>query len=134
MKSLAVFGVISAFGDSSAVLVGWAVAAVLMGAVVLQRPLPASTRYDAATRTFQIAGSAIPLTLMMGIFCTKYVVAVALAMHPELAHQLDFSLPVSALYGAFSGIFAARGIRLWKLAMRQDSQGRGAAMAPMSGT
>ena len=101
--------------------------------MVLQRPLPASTRYDVAKRRFHIAGSAIPLAQMMGIFCTKYIVAVALAMHPELARQLDFHLPVAMLYGAFSGSFVALAVRLWKLAIRQDAQGHGAAMAPMAG-
>lgn len=133
MKSLAVYGVISAFGGSSVALVGWIVAAVIAATVVLHRPLPASTRFDTATRTFEVTGSIVPLALLMGIFFTKYVVAVQLAMHPGLAHQTDFALAVGTLYGAFSGIFAARGIRLWKLALRQDSRGQaGAAAAAMS--
>jgi len=88
---------------------------------VLQQPLPASTRYDRAAREFQVAGSAVPLVLMMGIFFTKYVVGVALAMHPELRQQAGFAVGVPMLYGAFSGIFAARAVRLWKLAIRTDA-------------
>ena len=122
MTGLAVYGVLSAFGDSPGALVGWIVAAVSLAALVLQRPLPATTRYDAATRTFHVAGSVVPLALMMGIFFTKYVVGVALAMHPELAHQHDLAMAIGTLYGAFSGVIAARGIRLWLLAMRSDSQ------------
>ncbi len=123
MKSLAVFGVVSAFGGSSVALAGWSVAAAIAVIMVLHRPLPATTRFDAATRTFEITGSVVPLALMMGIFFTKYVVAVQLAMHPYLAHQTDFALAVGTLYGAFSGIFAARGIRLWKLALRPGPRG-----------
>jgi hypothetical protein len=124
MKTLAVYGVVSAFGGSSAALVAWVAAAsvAVAVAVVLRRPLPETTRFDAVTRTFEVTGSVVPLALMMGIFFTKYVVAVQLAMHPYLAHQTDVALVVGAIYGAFSGIFAARGIRLWMLALRQGAR------------
>ena len=122
MTGLAVYGVLSAFGDSPGALVGWAVAAVSIAALVLQMPLPATTRYDIATRSFQIAGSVVPLALMMGIFFTKYVVGVELAMHPELAHQHDLALGIGTIYGVFSGVFTGRGIRLWRLAMCEDER------------
>jgi hypothetical protein len=122
MKSFAVFGVVSAFGASSVALVAWIAAASVAAVVVLRRPLPETTRFDAARRSFEVTGSIVPLALMMGIFFTKYVVAVQFAMHPQLAHQRDVELVVGALYGAFSGIFAARGIRLWMLALRQGRQ------------
>jgi hypothetical protein len=120
MTALSVFGVLSAFGDSFGALLGWAAAAVVLLALVLQRPLPATTRYDAAAREFHVAGSAVPLMLMMGIFFTKYVVGVLLAMHPELAHQVSFAVGISALYGVFTGIFTGRAIRLWRLAIQAD--------------
>jgi len=123
MKTLAVYGVVSAFGGSSAALVAWVAAASVAAAVVLRRPLPETTRFDAATRIFEVTGSVVPLALMMGIFFTKYVVAVQLAMHPHLAHQTDVALVVGSLYGAFSGIFAARGIRLWMRALRPGTRG-----------
>ncbi len=113
MTGLSVYGVLSGFGDSPMALMAWAGAASLMLWTVLQRPLPAATRYDAAARRFHIAGSAVPLALMMGIFFTKYAVGVLLVMHPELKHQMGFALGISALYGGFSGIFAARALRLW---------------------
>lgn len=121
MKTLAVFGVIMAFGTSSTALAAWALAALVAAFAVLQRPLPATTRYDAATRSFAVTGSLVPLALLMGIFFTRYAVAVQLAMHPALAHDADFALVVGAIYGAFSGAFAARGIRLWKLALRSGA-------------
>jgi len=120
MAGLSVYGVLSAFGDSPMALAGWALAAAVAVALVLRRPLPAATRYDAATRSFHVAGSAVPLALMMGIFLTKYVVGVQIALHPELAHHHNFALAIGTLYGAFSGIFTGRTLRLWKLAMRRD--------------
>ena len=124
MTALSFYGLISAFGDSPAALATWAVAAAALAAIVLQRPLPATTRYDAATRTFHVTGSAVPLVLMMGIFLTKYVVGVMLAMHLPLAHQFNFALGISALYGACTGIFVARSLRLWKLAIHSDRNDR----------
>jgi hypothetical protein len=57
---------------------------------------------------------------MMGIFFTKYAVGATLAMHPEIRHDAAFALAVPLMYGLFSGIFAGRALRLWKLAMRED--------------
>jgi len=120
MIGLSLFGVASAFGDSPMALPAWAAATLAVLALVLQRPLPATTRYDAASRRFHVAGTAVPLTLMMGIFLTKYTVGVLLAFHPELGHQATLEIGISALYGAFTGIFAGRTIRLWRLAIQGD--------------
>ena len=120
MTALSVAGVISAFGAASAALVVWALATVAVAALSLRRPLPASTRFDASTRSFQVAGSALPMALLMGIFSTKYAVGISLALHPELALSAAFALVIGALYGAFSGIFAARLLALWRLALGAD--------------
>ncbi len=120
MTGLSLYGVVSVFGDSPAALAGWAVAAVVLAALAMQRALPATTRYDGAARRFHVGGTAVPLILMMGIFCTKYAVGVMLAMHPELRHDATVAAVVPTLYGVFTGVFAGRAIRLWKLALRQD--------------
>ena len=121
MSALSFYGVVSVFGEASLALLGWAAAACAAAAFVLRRPLPAGTRYDPAARSFQLAGTGVPLALMMGIFFTKYTVGVLLVMHPKLAHQAEFAAGIGTLYGAFAGIFAARSLRLWKLAMRRDA-------------
>ncbi|WP_225781782.1 DUF6622 family protein [Xenophilus sp. Marseille-Q4582] len=124
MVALAVYGVVAAFGQSPAglgALAGWAVAAALLAALVLRRPLPAGTRYDAATRRLHQAGSWVPLALILAIFLTKYTVAVALVMQPELARQSLLAVAVSTLYGVFSGLFVGRALRLWRLARRGNS-------------
>ncbi|RZL63034.1 MAG: hypothetical protein EOP81_14230 [Variovorax sp.] len=129
MTGLSIYGVGSAFGSAPAPLAAWAAAAALTAAWVLRRPTPAGTRYDAATRSFAHAGSAVPLLLMMGIFFAKYAVAVQLAMHPALVHHAAFTVAIGTLYGAFSGIFAARALRLWKLALRPAADLRAARPA-----
>lgn len=121
MVGFAVYGLAAAFGQSPAglsALAGWAAAAAVALAVVARIPLNPAVRYDAAARRFFQPGSAVPLALMMGIFLTKYAVGVTLAFHPEYAHQTGFAVGISTLYGLFSGIFAGRALRLWKLAFR----------------
>jgi len=117
MTALSVSGVVTAFGAASAALVVWALATVAAAALSLRRPLPAGTRYDTASRSFFIAGSAVPMAMILGIFSTKYAVGVGLALHPELAQSAGFALTIGALYGAFSGLFAARVLALWRLAL-----------------
>lgn len=121
MTALSVYGVLSVFSHQPVALLGWAVAALAAAAIVLRRRLPANTRYLAAQRRFELGGTAVPLVLMMGIFFTKYAVGVQVAMHPQRSSDLAFALAVGLLYGAFSGTFAGRGLRLWRLAAHQDS-------------
>lgn len=119
LTGLSLFGAVSTFGSTPAVMLTWLAAAIVLATWVLQIPLPDATRYDTRTRTFQVPGSWVPLALMMGIFANKYGVGVSLALHPQLAHEAVFTLGFSALYGAFSGVFAARAARLWRLALGQ---------------
>jgi len=129
MIGLSLYGVFSAFGESLLPLVGWAAAAVAALLAVQAIALPASVRFDTAARRFHMPGSAVPLLLMMGIFFTKYGVGVALAMHPALPHDPQFAVLVSILYGAFSGIFFGRALRLWKLAHREGQALTGVSAA-----
>lgn len=116
MTGLSLYGTLSVFGAAPAGLLAWCAAAGMAVPLVLRRPLPARTRYDAATRRFTLPGSGLPLLLILGIFLTKYVVGVMLAMRPALAGDAGFAPAVAALYGAFSGVFIGRALRLWRLA------------------
>ncbi|MDA7414837.1 hypothetical protein PGB34_00540 [Xenophilus arseniciresistens] len=121
MVMLAVYGVVTAFGHSPAGLGGllcWALAAAAVAQAVQRRPLHEQVRYDAATRRVQLPGSWVPLLLIMGIFLTKYGVGVLLALHPGYARHATFALGISTLYGLFSGLFAGRALRLWRLVRR----------------
>jgi hypothetical protein len=129
MAGLSLFGTVSAFGSASQVLLTWLAAAIGVAGFVLSRPLPATTSYDPATRRFYLPGSWVPLGLMMGIFVTKYVAGVMLAMQPALAHQSGPALAAAALYGAFSGAFVARAIRLLRLARQAQTGPNLAAQA-----
>jgi hypothetical protein len=118
MAGLSVYGVWSAFGGTPLAALAWALALLAVCALALLLAPPTGARYHPESRSFSMPGSALPLALMMGIFFTKYAVGVALVMHPGLARETTVALAVSALYGAFSGGFAARALRLWRLVLR----------------
>ncbi len=122
MSAFSLYGTVSAFAGVPMALLARLAGAAAVFALLAGRAAPLGTRFDAATRRFTVPGSAVPLALMMGIFFTKYAVGVALGMHLAQANDVSFALPVSTLYGAFSGVFAARAARLWRLAMAQERQ------------
>jgi hypothetical protein len=56
------------------------------------------------------------MLLILAVFLMKYGVGVQLAMEPRLARDAGFAFAVTALYGLLSGLFAARGLRVLRLA------------------
>jgi hypothetical protein len=121
MTGLSLYGVTSAFGDSGQALLAWIAGAVVAFTISLNLQNASPIRFDAHSRRFEMPGSAVPLVLFMGIFFTKYVVGVSIGMQPSLAHDSNFALAVSALYGAFSGVFLTRAAKLWRLALSQNT-------------
>ncbi len=118
MTGLSLWGMFSAFGTSPMfawVLVTWLAGTALALVYIGSRTAPEGTHYDPASGSFTVPGSLVPLGLIMGIFLTKYIVGVDLAMQPGLAADGTYALIVGALYGLFSGIFAGRAARLWRL-------------------
>ncbi|MGS5086113.1 DUF6622 family protein [Hydrogenophaga sp. A37] len=119
---LALFSAVSLGADLSAspsaglALVVWLLAASAMLVVGSLRAPRAGTRYDATTGRFQLPGSVVPLLTILSIFFVKYGVGMELAMQPGLRHEATFALGLAAAYGAFSGLFAARPLTLWRLA------------------
>lgn len=120
MTALSVQGMVSAIGATTelamtlAVWLGAAAASTAL-AMAWRGSAPRGTSYDAATRRFDLPGSAVPLGLIVGIFVTKYLVGVEMAMQGALAHDIPFLFSIAAVYGAFNGIFSARTLRLWRL-------------------
>lgn len=122
MTAFSLWGTISAFGATAAVLGIWSVAAAALLLAVMLCFGPAQAAYDTKTRLFQLPGSWVPMALIAGIFLTKYAAGAAMAMRPELKFDLAFALALATVYGAFSGMFAGRAARLLRLALR-PSQG-----------
>ena len=115
MGALSLYSTLSTFGTSPTVLGSWLATTLVLALLVMRLPLPAGAGYDRTSRQFQLSGSWVPMALMLGIFLTKYAVGVSVAMHPELTSHVNFGSVVVILYGAFSGIFAGRALRLIRL-------------------
>ena len=115
---LSAWGVWNAFGASEFAYGGWL--AGVGSAMLLNRymRLPRRVSYSSDTRAFKIEGSWIPLAMMMAIFFTRYVVAVATAMQPALKGMPAFAAVVGLAYGLFSGSFLARALRILAAAPR----------------
>lgn len=123
MAGFSLYGLASAFGGAghtAGVLAAWAGAAAgaAFSALWFQPTAPWGTRYDSDSRMFSLPGSTMPLALILGIFITKYLVGVELALQPSLARSPGFALQIATLYGLFNGFFAARALRLWRLVQR----------------
>jgi len=101
------------------VLAVWTGLAIAVTAAVA--PGRATGSYDPARREYRLPGSVVPLLLIVGIFATKWLVGVQLAILPRLAADPGFALPVAALYGLFNGLFAGRAARLWRLALHTSA-------------
>lgn len=119
MTLFSAWGMVSAFGATpiaTRVLAVWIGLAVAVTAAVA--PGRAAGTYDPVRRDYHLPGSVVPLLLVIGIFATKWLVGVQLAMLPGLAADIAFALPVAAVYGVFTGLFVGRAARLWRLATR----------------
>ena len=88
--------------------------AAVAAAVLLNRfaKWPRKVAYTAATRSFLVEGSWLPLTVMMIIFFTRYAVNVTFAINPGLAASPWLAVGVSFAYGLMSGAFLARALRI----------------------
>jgi hypothetical protein len=113
--ALSLSGVISTFGAQPGALLCWASGLVLSAYEVQRHGAPKGARYLAQNRSYELPGSWVPLLLIVLIFVVKYGVGIQLALHGELRQVELFVLAVSAAYGALSGVFLGRALRLWHL-------------------
>lgn len=115
MLALSISSLSNSFGAHLAVLTNWFLSMMCTALFVRSLHLPAGHTYDAQGRLFTVPGSLIPLLMILGIFVTKYVVAVIIAMQASLAHQNWFALSCAALFGMMNGVFFGRTLRLIRL-------------------
>jgi hypothetical protein len=70
----------------------------------------------------QIPGSWWPLALIIGLFAIKYIVAVAIALHPALTADLWLSVRSNMFYGAAAAVFWSRSRSLLRLIPPERTQ------------
>lgn len=117
---LSLAGVVSAFGIGVTDLAAWAIgigASLAIGPRLLPRLV---ATWHAASDTLRVAGSWLPLVLIVALFMIKYTAGVSLAVQPRLAGDAGFVAAFSLAYGAFSGLFATRAVQLWQI--RRDAR------------
>jgi hypothetical protein len=105
--------VLAIFGLEPLGLIAWAAgtaAALLLNYAMKQ---PAGACWSAATGTFHVPGSWVPLILMMAVFFVRYALAAILAMRPEIAHSAGFTAAAGFGSGLLSGIFLGRALWVW---------------------
>ena len=108
MLALSIYGIAGSFGTNAAIAGIWLGAAILGGVLSWSLVKPFSlTPHPDRNRLF-VRGSWTPLTIMMGIFLTKYSVGITLAMHPEIARSTEFVFGICALYGVFNGLLLGK--------------------------
>jgi hypothetical protein len=112
LLALSIQGIASTFGANGTAGLSWFACAVV-GSVLtwLLFRRDSIAAHPGRGVIFQ-RGSWMPMMLMMGIFLTKYAVAVLLAMQPQRGQDALFVASVCGLYGVFNGIFIGRLLRI----------------------
>jgi hypothetical protein len=110
MAALSLWGASSAFGPHAGVLAAWAVGMTLALAANRRLRWPRDVRVEGDA--FVVPGSPWPLALMLAIFMLRYAVAVTLVFHPDWRAEPAFAAGMALLYGALSGLFTARSVRI----------------------
>jgi uncharacterized integral membrane protein len=110
MGALSLWSATTAFGARPAIALAWllGMAAAWLANRALRWPREVGIDGDA----FVVAGSPLPLALMLAIFALRYTVAVSLVFHPVWRADPLFAVPMALLYGALSGMFTARAVRI----------------------
>lgn len=105
---LSATGLFRDFGGSALALGAWSAglcAAWAIGRNLFTAPIAVGPAPKALVR---VPGSAWPLVLIVGLFAIRYTTGVALALHPELTHDLRFVGAASLACGVFGGLFLVR--------------------------
>jgi hypothetical protein len=119
MAGYSIAGVSAAFGPQSGTSLAWlsAAAAAFFANRLVRRPPPA--RYDAATNSFEVAGSWLPLALMLGIFAVNFAIGVVRGARPALLADPLLMYLASGALGAFTGVLLARAARILETRQRE---------------
>jgi hypothetical protein len=118
MLGLSLQGIATAFGTDAAAASSWLVCTIAGTGLAWHLFRSDSiAAYPDRGVIFQ-QGSWAPLMLMLGIFFTKYAVAVMLALDSGHKQQALFVGAVCALYGLFNGVFIGKVLRIMSLYLR----------------
>lgn len=115
MLGLSMSSLSNAFGTQMPVLLTWFMSMACIAIFIRRLRLPSGHAYDAHSQLFTVPGSFVPLIMILSIFVIKYALGVTLAIQPNLAHQVGFSLGCAAVFGMMNGVFFGRALRVMRL-------------------
>ncbi len=122
MTAMSLHGTFNIFPPATWSWVMWLGGALVSATWFGSADLPAGVRFDTRRRVFELPGSWQPMALMLAIFLTRYLVAVVLAMAPGLTRDPATAAIVSSIYGALSGVFLGRMVRMLRAARETSPQ------------
>jgi hypothetical protein len=126
MVALSLSGALISFTQVSLALAAWVAGFSLSWSFAGQAMAVRGASWSPATRRFQIPGSWLPVTMILGLFVTKYVAGVCLAINPSLAANTSLTALLSLTYGTVAGLFWGRVRALLQLTRRSwRKPGRG---------
>jgi hypothetical protein len=107
MLALSLQDIAVKFGPGAADMAAWLAGAAL-GALLAWKFGSARTSPGGMPGSVRVAGSPLPLLMMLAVFFTKYLASVLLAVQPALRQDTAFAFAVCALFGLFNGWFGGR--------------------------
>ena len=105
------WGATLAFGARPEIVAAWALGSAIALAANRWLQWPRHVRPDGAGR-YALRGSPWPLVAMLAVFALRYTIAVTLVFHRDWAGDPLFGTAMALVYGALSGLFAARALRI----------------------
>ena len=115
MQILSLTGIVLYVGLSLPALAAWLLGAGAIAALCSKAMGAQAATYDADSGKLIVAGSWVPMLVIVGIFLVRYTLGVATAMQFPAMRDPNVQLAISLLLGAFSGFFLARGLLFWRV-------------------
>ncbi|CAN5123560.1 hypothetical protein BH10PSE9_BH10PSE9_06720 [soil metagenome] len=114
MQLLSLSGILLYVGVWLPALAAWLLGLSAVAVLYLKTVNPDAAKYDAGSGRLIIAGSWIPMLVILGIFAVRYALGVANGMELAISQDPKVQLAVSLLLGGFSGFFLGRGLLFWR--------------------
>lgn len=110
MLCLSLSGILSSIGLHFSVILAWLLGIAIVACVYVKWFSHNVADYDATAKKLNIRGSWFPLFVIIAIFLTRYVLAVAISMNLKITQGFYFPVCISLILGSASGYFFARGV------------------------
>ena len=120
IAAVSLLAVLQLLGPRPIALLFWLLGATV--AVHRRRWLSASAEasFSASRELFLIAGSWLPLGLLMALFALRFIATGSLVRHPELVEHVFYVAAIGLGFGLIAGAFVARSLLIFGKASGPD--------------